>query len=178
MIKYIHEGTVFDAPVQTIVNTVNCVGVMGKGLALEVRRRFPPVYVKYRAACERGQVDIGKLQLVKTPTLWVLNFPTKRHWQGPSKVSYIEKGLKKLISTYKRRRITSIAFPALGCGSGGLKWEDVRPTMEKYLSKLRGIDIYICLAVPKPGLLPSPPHRPQRRLRQRRQSQQLGLPLP
>lgn len=149
MLTLRNDWTIFDAPVQTIVNTVNCVGVMGKGLALEVKKRFPVVYVKYRRACDRREFDIGKLQLVRTPTTWILNFPTKKHWRSPSNLPDIEEGLKKFASTYKRKAITSIAFPPLGCGSGGLKWEDVRPLMEKYLAGLDGIDIYVCLAPPK-----------------------------
>ncbi|MGB7589902.1 MAG: macro domain-containing protein [Terriglobia bacterium] len=149
MLTFSPDWTVFDAPVQTIVNTVNCVGVMGKGLALEVKNRFPVVYLKYRKACESETLDIGKLQLVKTPATWILNFPTKRHWRFPSKLADIEAGLKKFAWTYKRRGITSVAFPPLGCGAGGLKWEDVRPLMEKYLGGLDGIAIYVCLAPPK-----------------------------
>jgi O-acetyl-ADP-ribose deacetylase (regulator of RNase III) len=178
MLTFSPDWTVFDPPVQTIVNTVNCVGVMGKGLALEVKKRFPVVYLKYRRACERGTLDIGKLQLVKTPATWILNFPTKRHWRFPSKLADIEAGLKKFASTYKRRGITSVAFPPLGCGAGGLKWEDVKPVMEKHLGGLRGIDIYVCLAPPKPESTLGPPHRPQRKPTQRQQSEQSGLPLP
>jgi O-acetyl-ADP-ribose deacetylase (regulator of RNase III) len=149
MLRYSERWSVFDAPVQTIVNTVNCDGVMGKGLALEVKRRFPEAFQKYQEICKRGQMQVGKLQLIRTVSPWVLNFPTKNHWRGKSQLDYIEKGLRKFISTYKRRGITSIAFPPLGCGSGGLQWEDVRPLMEKYLSKLVGIAIYVCLAKPQ-----------------------------
>lgn len=175
MINCRDDWTVFDAPAQTIVNTVNCVGVMGKGLALEVKRRFPVVYEKYRHACKRGELKVGNLQLVKTKEQWVLNFPTKNHWRGRSKTSFIEKGLKKFVSTYKRRGITSIAFPPLGCGSGGLKWEEVRPIMERYLEPLPDLEIFICLA----GL----DQRPQKAsgLRAReiggRKTDQIGLPF-
>src|SRR3954470_5321699 len=110
--------TVFEVPVQTIVNAVNCDGFMGKGLASEIKRRFPAVFTKYRRSCERGEIQIGKLQLVKTDRQWVVNFPTKDHWRGKSRVSYIEAGLKNFKATYKRRGITSAAFPALGCGNG------------------------------------------------------------
>jgi O-acetyl-ADP-ribose deacetylase (regulator of RNase III) len=164
--------------VQTIVNTVNCVGVMGKGLALEVKKRFPDVYRRYRKACKRGQLGIGKLQLVKTPAAWVLNFPTKRHWRGPSNLPDIEEGLKKFVSTYKRKAITSIAFPPLGCGAGGLKWEDVKPVMEKYLAGLDGIEIYVCLAPPKPKSSVGVLHRRRKRPTNGGNREQSEPPLP
>ena len=140
--------TVFDVPVQTIVNPVNCEGFMGKGLALEIKRRFPQAFRKYERSCVRGEMRIGTLQLVKTDPQWVLNFPSKEHWRQKSKMSYIEAGLRTFRATYKRRKITSIAFPPLGCGSGGLNWHDVRPVMEQYLDNLRDLDIYFCLGKP------------------------------
>jgi O-acetyl-ADP-ribose deacetylase (regulator of RNase III) len=140
--------TVFQVPVQTIVNTVNCEGFMGKGLALEVKRRFPTVFEKYQMLCKKGQMKIGKLQLVKGRGQWVLNFPTKNHWRGKSRMSFVEAGLRNFKLTYRQRGITSIAFPPLGCGSGGLQWDEVRPLMNDYLEKLSGIDIYICLGTP------------------------------
>jgi O-acetyl-ADP-ribose deacetylase (regulator of RNase III) len=142
------DRTVFDAPVQTIVNTVNCDGFMGKGLALEVKRRFPAVFAKYQTLCEKGQMKIGKLQLVKGRDKWVLNFPTKNHWRGKSSIGFLEAGLKTFKATYRRRGITSIAFPALGCGSGGLQWDEVKPLMHDYLEELSDIEIYICLGTP------------------------------
>ena len=132
-------------PSQTIVSPVNCEGFMGKGLALEVKRRFPLAFKRYERSCRRGEMRIGRLQLVKTDPQWILNFPSKDHWRGKSKMSYIEAGLKTFRATYKRRGITSIAFPPLGCGSGGLNWNDVQPVMEHYLDDLRYLDIYFCL---------------------------------
>jgi O-acetyl-ADP-ribose deacetylase (regulator of RNase III) len=170
MLKYAENWTVFDAPVQTIVNTVNCDGFMGKGLALEVKTRFPDVFQKYQAMCRRGKMQVGSLQLIKSANPWVLNFPTKNHWRGKSKLEYIEKGLRKFAATYKRRGIKSIAFPPLGCGSGGLKWEEVRPLMERYLAKLVGIEVYICLA----KLQEAPPSPRSRRIRKTRK----GNPVP
>ena len=143
------EKTVFEVPVQTIVNTVNCDGFMGKGLALEVKQRFPKVFAKYQRLCKKGGVRIGRLQLVRELDKWVLNFPTKNHWRGKSSVSFIEAGLKNFKATYRRRGITSIAFPALGCGSGGLRWDEVQPVMQNYLAKLSNIEIYICLGKPR-----------------------------
>lgn len=176
MIEYREDWTVFDAPTQTIVNTVNCVGVMGKGLALEVKRRFPAVYEKYRMACKRGQLKVGRLQLVKTSDCWVLNFPTKNHWRGPSQLSFIEKGLKKFVSTYKRKGITSIAFPPLGCGSGGLKWEEVRPIMEKYLKPLHALKVYFCLSGLGKQLAKTPSGKPGKN-KPKRDVDQIELPF-
>jgi len=158
MLEYHPDWTVFDAPAQTIVNTVNCVGVMGRGLALEVRRRFPDVYIAYVKACRRGAVKVGKLYLVKSKGRWILNFPTKVHWRGRSRIDYIEKGLSNFVATYRRIGITSVAFPALGCGSGGLKWETVKPIMDERLKRLAKLHVYICLAQPA-----SPPGREKRR---------------
>jgi len=142
MILYV-QGTLFQSPAQTLVNTVNTVGVMGKGVALEFKRLFPEMYVQYRALCESGQFRVGQLWLYKTPQKWVLNFPTKEHWRAPSRLEYIEAGLQKFVQVYSDWGIHSIAFPALGCGNGQLNFEtQVRPLMERYLKNLP-IDIFI-----------------------------------
>lgn len=141
MIEYV-EGNIFDSHAQTIVNTVNTVGVMGKGLALSYKKRYPQMFISYRNACEKHQLTIGKLMLYYAPDHWILMFPTKEDWRNPSKIEYIEKGLKKFVCTYADKGITSIAFPKLGCGCGELSWGDVRPVMEKYLKHLP-ITVYI-----------------------------------
>lgn len=142
MILYV-KGNLFNSPAQVLVNTVNTVGVMGKGVALEFKRLYPEMYEQYRALCEAGQFDIGKLWLYKSPNKWVLNFPTKKHWRNPSKVEYIEAGLKKFVATYADIGIHSIAFPPLGCGNGQLDFEQqVQPLMHRYLRNLP-IDIFI-----------------------------------
>ena len=151
MIRYV-EGNIFDSPAQVIVNTVNTVGVMGKGLALEFKRRYPDMFTKYRIMCEKHQLTIGKLMLVHEPDHLLLLFPTKENWRNPSRLEYIEKGLMKFVNTYADKNIYSIAFPRLGCGNGELAWEDVKPIMEKYLSPLP-IDVIIYLGV-TPDLLP------------------------
>lgn len=143
MIEYI-EGNIFDSPAQVIVNTVNTVGVMGKGLALAFKQRYPEMFSKYRTACEKNQLTIGKLMLFYEADHWLLLFPTKENWRNPSKLEYIEKGLIKFVNTYADKHITSIAFPRLGCGNGELSWDDVKPLMEKYLRPLP-IDVYIYL---------------------------------
>jgi O-acetyl-ADP-ribose deacetylase (regulator of RNase III) len=145
MITVLPDKTVFDSTARTIVNPVNCVGIMGKGLALAVKNRYPEVFDKYVIACHSGNLGIGKLQLVKTADRWILNFPTKKHWRGPSKLEFIEAGLKKFVTTYRRRHIAAVAFPQLGCGHGGLKWEEVEPLMRRFLEALDNIEIFFCL---------------------------------
>ena len=141
MIEYI-EGDIFSSPAQVIVNTINTVGVMGKGLALAFKQRYPKMFTCYRTACGKRQLKAGKLMLWYAPDHWILLFPTKEHWRNPSKLEYIESGLIKFVNTYADKNITSIAFPRLGCGNGELNWDDVRPMMERYLKPLP-IDIYI-----------------------------------
>lgn len=141
MIEYI-EGDIFESPAQVIVNTVNTVGVMGKGLALSFKQRYPAMFEKYKDACEKHLLTIGKLMLFYEADHWLLMFPTKKDWRNPSKLEYIEKGLMKFVSTYDDENITSVAFPRLGCGNGDLNWNDVKPIMERYLNNLP-IDVYI-----------------------------------
>lgn len=154
MFEYI-VGNIFDSPAQVIVNTVNTVGVMGKGLALSFKQRYPEMFNAYRKACEKHQLTIGKLMIWYAPDHWILLFPTKENWRNPSKLEYIEKGLMKFVNTYADKNITSIAFPRLGCGNGELNWDDVRPLMEKYL-KILPIDVYIYLGM---DLDDSPEHK-------------------
>ena len=119
------------------MNTVNTVGVMGKGIAKDFKTIYPEMFQEYQRLCERNQFDVGQLWLFKTEHKWVLNFPTKKHWRQPSRPEYIEAGLRKFADTYHVYRITSISFPMLGCGNGELDWEtQVHPLMEKYLAKL------------------------------------------
>lgn len=144
MIIYVN-GSLFDSPAQVIVNTVNTVGIMGKGIAKTFKKVYPDMFIKYREFCDKKVLDIGKLYLYKTPGKWVLNFPTKKDWRNPSKIEYIELGLQKFVSTYREKQIKSIAFPKLGCGNGGLDFDSlVKPLMEKYLNDL-DIDVYVYL---------------------------------
>lgn len=143
-IKFI-KGNIFNSHKQTIVNTVNCVGVMGKGIALVFKLRYPLMFEIYKRYCDEKQIGIGNLWLYKQQpkTPWVLNFPTKYHWKYPSKIEYIEKGLSKFVETYKEKNITSIAFPLLGTHNGGLDKETVKMLMIKHLSKCEiPIEIY------------------------------------
>ncbi len=158
MIEYI-EGDIFDSPAQVIVNTVNTVGVMGKGLALSFKKRYPDMFESYKKVCEKHQLTIGKLMLYQEADHWILLFPTKENWRNPSKLEYIEKGLMKFVSTYAEKHITSIAFPKLGCGNGELDWDLVRPLMERYLRPLP-IDVYIYLGINNDNL---PEHKEQQK---------------
>lgn len=144
LITYV-VGDLLKSPARVLVNTVNTVGVMGKGIAKDFKTIYPEMFIQYQLLCERKQFHIGQLWLYKTRHKWILNFPTKKDWKQPSKIEYIEEGLRKFVSTYADKGITSIAFPMLGCGNGGLDWDrEVRPLMEHYLKNLP-IDIYIHL---------------------------------
>lgn len=141
MLKYV-QGDLFSSPAKVLVNTVNTQGVMGKGIALTFKQAYPEMFKKYQEFCEKNLLSIGKLWLYKSPNKWVLNFPTKKEWRKKSEYQYIEEGLKKFVATYQEKGITSIAFPKLGCGNGGLDWDKVKQMMEQYLGQLP-IEIYI-----------------------------------
>ncbi|MGB9343526.1 macro domain-containing protein [Trichococcus sp.] len=142
MLMYVQQD-IFKSPAQVIVNTVNTVGVMGKGIAKRYKEIYPDMYKQYQKFCEQHLLDIGKLWIYKSDTKWILNFPTKKHWRNPSKIEYVEQGLKKFVETYEEKGVTSVSFPQLGCGNGGLDWEkEVRPLMEKYLKDLP-IDVFV-----------------------------------
>ena len=142
MITYV-VGDLFTSPAKVLVNTVNTVGVMGKGIAKDFKRIYPEMFERYQYFCEQGMFNVGQLWLYKTPHKWILNFPTKEDWRGKSKIEYLEKGLRKFKDTYDEKGIESISFPMLGCGHGGLDWErEVQPLMEKYLQPLP-INVYI-----------------------------------
>ena len=147
MITYV-DGSLFESPARVLVNTVNTVGVMGKGIAKEFKSIFPEMFREYQKHCESGALTVGKLWLYKSPNKWVLNFPTKTTWRKPSEPEYIERGLQNFVNNYASRGITNVAFPPLGCGNGELSWEDqARPMMESYLNKLP-IDIFVHLYSP------------------------------
>lgn len=142
MILYV-QGDIFQSPAQVLVNTVNTVGVMGKGIALQYKKLFPEMFAEYKELCESGRFTVGMLWLYETSNKRILNFPTKQHWRQPSRLEYIEAGLSKFANTYQEKRIHSIAFPPLGCGNGQLDFAtQVQPLMEKYLRRLP-IDVFI-----------------------------------
>lgn len=128
------RGNIFTTKCDTIVNTVNCAGIMGAGIAYECRLRYPEMYKKYQEICKEKLLQIGTLWIYKGNNKNILNFPTKTDWQKPSKIEYLEKGLQKFIDTYKEKGITSIAFPILGASNGGLAQEKSLSIMEQYLS--------------------------------------------
>ncbi len=141
------KGNLLEAKTQALVNTVNTVGVMGKGIALQFKEAFPNNFKIYLAACKNHEVRIGKMHVVRELTLTgeriIINFPTKTEWYKKSKYEYIDSGLEDLVQVIKDYNILSIAIPPLGCGHGGLKWEKVRPMMEKYLGTLTNVDIEV-----------------------------------
>lgn len=130
-------GDMFESKSQTLVNTVNCVGVMGKGIALEFKKRFPDAYKDYVDRCERGEVRLGRPYLYKSLSHpWILQFPTKGHWRAVTRLSDITDGLKYLLDHYQTWGIESLAVPPLGCGQGQLEWRVVGPTLYRFLSKM------------------------------------------
>ena len=145
MITYL-KGNLLEAHTAALVNTVNTVGVMGKGIALQFKEQFPRNNQVYIKACKDGSLTIGTLLIVKETTLngekTIVNFPTKKDWKHRSAYSYIESGLEALKAELEKGEIKSIAIPPLGCGNGGLDWAQVQPMMEKYLKDLP-IDIQI-----------------------------------
>jgi len=144
--KY-RTGNLLEAETEALVNTVNTVGVMGKGIALQFKERFPLNFKIYADACKKGEMQVGKMLVVKENTLngekIIVNFPTKTEWFIKSQYSHIEDGLKDLANVIEVYKIKSIAIPPLGCGNGGLKWEKVKPMMDRYLGHLPNVDIQI-----------------------------------
>lgn len=141
MIQYV-LGDILNSKAHVLVNPVNTVGAMGRGLALLFKKKYPDMFQKYMYACNNNLLTVGKLMICHESDHDILLFPTKEDWRNPSKMEYIEAGLQKFVATYKERNITSIAFSKLGCGNGGLQWSEVKTMMEKYLGDLP-IDVYI-----------------------------------
>ncbi|MFZ5800060.1 MAG: type II toxin-antitoxin system antitoxin DNA ADP-ribosyl glycohydrolase DarG [Candidatus Omnitrophota bacterium] len=149
-------GDLFTSKYQTWVNTVNCVGVMGKGVALEFKKRFPDMFAEYESFCKEGKVKLGHPYLHKRMVApWILNFPTKNHWRQVANLNDIIKGLEYLLKYYKAWGIESLAVPPLGCGSGQLEWRVVGPTLFRYLSKMDiPIELYAPHGTPHEELQP------------------------
>lgn len=144
MIKY-YQGTVFNTDAKTIVNTVNTEGVMGAGVALEYRLRYPKMFKEYKTMCENGELKVGQPYLHTMYEKNILSFPTKESWRKPSRLEYIESGLEYFVENYNPEEIQSIAFPKLGTNHGGLEWPVVKELMVYYLGALQDIQVYICL---------------------------------
>lgn len=141
-VKILTEN-IFTTACEVLVNPINCVGVMGAGIALEYRLRYPEMYTRYVALCEQNKIDIGLLWLYKGKDKSILNFPTKKHWKNPSKEEYLHEGLRKFVDTYKEKGIQSIAFPMLGADKGGIFPERSLNIMRTYLDPLDiNIEIY------------------------------------
>ena len=139
MIKY-RKGNIIEANAEALVNTVNTVGVMGKGIALAFKKAFPTNFKIYKKACDDKSFKIGDLLITDTAQLtpkFIVNFPTKEHWRGRSKMEFVEVGMKELVKAIKEKGIKSIAIPPLGCGNGGLDWEKVKPIILKELEAIK-----------------------------------------
>lgn len=140
-------GDILRADAEALVNTVNCVGIMGRGIALQFKNDFPENFKAYEAACARDEVQPGKMFVFETQTLtnprFIINFPTKRHWRGKSRMEDIDSGLKALVDEIRTRNIRSIAIPPLGSGLGGLNWAEVRKRIVAALSGLNDLRVIV-----------------------------------
>lgn len=144
---YYTQGNLLEADVEALVNTVNTVGVMGKGIALMFKERFPKNMDAYARACKNGEVITGKIFVTAIGELkgpkWIVNFPTKQHWRAKSKMQWIEDGLQDLRRFIEEHQVKSIAIPPLGAGLGGLDWQAVRAKIEQALGGMQGVDIWV-----------------------------------
>jgi O-acetyl-ADP-ribose deacetylase (regulator of RNase III) len=141
------RGDLLRAPVEAVVNTVNCAGHMGKGLALQFKRAFPANFEAYKAACDAGAMVPGRMLVhdhgPDAQPRYIINFPTKRHWREKSRMQDVEAGLVDLMKQVRARGIRSIAVPALGCGLGGLDWGQVRPCIEAAFAALPDVEVHL-----------------------------------
>jgi len=146
MMNYTH-GDILQADVEAIVNTVNCVGVMGRGLALQFKKAWPENFRAYKQACDAKDVKPGSMFVFDTQQLsnprYIVNFPTKRHWRGASRIEDIEAGLAALVQWIQQVEVKSIAIPPLGAGLGGLDWESVKEKIEHALGHIQSVDIRV-----------------------------------
>lgn len=146
MIEYV-TGDILKCEADALVNTVNCVGVMGRGIALQFKRAYPANFKAYAEACKREAVQPGRMFVFETgqltPPRYIVNFPTKRHWRGNSRIEDIEAGLADLVELIRARGICSIAIPPLGAGLGGLDWNEVRPRIERAMAALTDVQVWV-----------------------------------
>ena len=162
------KGNLLEAPAEALVNTVNTAGVMGKGIALQFKQAYPQMFRAYERACKAGEVKLGKVQMFDLGGLvggprWIINFPTKGHWRAGSRMADVEAGLQGLVATIKRLHIRSIAVPPLGCGNGGLDWNEVRPLIEAAFADLPGVRVLVFApgGAPEASAMPNRTERPK-----------------
>ncbi len=141
------QGNLIKEKTEVLVNTVNCVGVMGKGIALQFKLAFPENFIFYKQACNRGMVQPGKMLIFPTNNIinpkYIINFPTKRHWKNKSNIEDIKTGLKSLVADVKRLGVSSIAIPPLGCGNGCLDWQEVKPLIVSAFAELPEVNVVL-----------------------------------
>jgi O-acetyl-ADP-ribose deacetylase (regulator of RNase III) len=155
MIKFT-KGDILAADAEALVNTVNCVGFMGRGIALQFKNAFPQNFKVYEEVCKRGEMQPGRVLVYETGSItnpkYIINFPTKRHWRGKSRIGDIESGLQSLVDEITKRQIHSLAIPPLGSGLGGLYWPEVRSLIEDYLRPLANVSILVFEPAESPTL--------------------------
>lgn len=167
MIELKTGNIVKEEQAEALVNTVNTMGVMGKGIALQFRKAFPVNYTSYRKAFENNELEIGRVYVFETGSMfnpkYIINFPTKKHWRHKSKLEYIDAGLKSLENEVRNRKIKSVAVPPLGCGLGGLKWDQVFPLMKETFKKMPDVKwiVFEPKGTPKPETMPDATQKPQ-----------------
>ncbi|MFI1176791.1 macro domain-containing protein [Streptomyces melanogenes] len=148
------SGDILQADVSALVNPVNVVGVMGKGLALQFKKAYPAMFAAYKQACQSGDLAVGRMHVwdagAAAQPRYVINFPTKGHWRSRSRIEDIDAGLIDLVATVQRLGIASLAIPALGAGLGGLEWADVEPRIRRAFADAPGVSLFLY-----------PPHPPQ-----------------
>ena len=162
------KGNLLEAPAEALVNTVNTAGIMGKGIALQFKQAYPQMFRDYERACKAGEVQLGTVQVFDLGGLaggprWIINFPTKGHWRAASRVEDVEAGLQDLVATIRRLYINSIAIPPLGCGNGGLDWQDVRPRIESAFAELPKVRVLLFApgGAPEASAMPNRTQRPK-----------------
>ena len=154
MIEIIPKGDILKSDVEALVNTVNCVGVMGRGIALQFKKKFPENFAAYKRACDADEITLGEVLVFDTGKMfnprYIINFPTKNHWRAKSRIEDIAAGLESLVAAIKDRKIKSVAIPPLGCGLGGLEWTNVRPLILRACEELQDVQV----SVFEPGKAP------------------------
>ncbi|BAC91312.1 type II toxin-antitoxin system antitoxin DNA ADP-ribosyl glycohydrolase DarG [Gloeobacter violaceus] len=160
------KGDILSADAEALINTVNCVGVMGRGVALQFRKAYPENFKAYESACKRKEVRLGEVFVHDLHSFinprYIINFPTKDHWKGSSRLSYIESGLRSLIGEVEKLGIRSLALPPLGCGLGGLDWREVRPLIEAAFAQVPWVHVLLFepVGAPSPATMPKSNKKP------------------